>query len=364
MVKSSLFSPIQLRSILVSNRIVISPMCQYSALNGNANEWHLSHYMQMAISGAGMFVIESTAVNEQGRISYGDLGLYSDHNQASLENLVRSCKKYSKSPISCQLSHSGRKGSVYFPWLGGKHLSQKDGAWSTVSSSPIARYTGGIVPLELDQLQLKEIRKDFVDAAKRADRVGIDIVELHVAHGYLLHQFYSPISNHRSDEYGGNFANRIRFILEVINDVRNAWPEHKPIGVRVTAQDWLDGGSTVEDCVRLVLEMKQIGVDYVCVSGGGIIPVTNLVSGKGYQVGFAGEIKRKTGIITRAVGEINDFRYAQEIINDGDADLIAIGRSYLNDPHWVWRAASGLKEDIFVPNQYLRGFDEQFMERP
>jgi 2,4-dienoyl-CoA reductase-like NADH-dependent reductase (Old Yellow Enzyme family) len=356
MKESSLFSPIQLRSIVVPNRITISPMCQYSAVEGNANEWHTSHYMQMASSGAGMFVIESTAVNQIGRITYGDLGLYSDDNEESLAKMIKNCKKYSSAPIACQLSHSGRKGSVNLPWLGGKHLLKSEGSWNTVSASSIPRYDGGTIPSELSLSQLNNIRQDFIRSTQSAIKAKIDIVELHVAHGYLLHQFYSPISNHRTDEYGGSFTNRIKFILEVISDVRRVWPEQKPIGVRVTAQDWLEDGSTIDDCVNFVLELKDIGIDYICVSSGGILPITNLVSRPGFQVNFANEIKRKTGMFVRAVGEIDDYKAAQEIIKSGYADLVAIGRGYLNDPHWVWRAAIGLKEKIFVPSQYIRGY--------
>jgi NADPH2 dehydrogenase len=356
MKKSSLFSPIQLRSVIVPNRITISPMCQYSAAEGNANEWHTSHYMQMATSGAGMFVIESTAVNETGRISYGDLGLYSDDNEESLAKMIRKCKKYSSTPIACQLSHSGRKGSVSLPWLGGKHLLKSEDSWNTVSASSIPRYDGGTIPSELSLSQLKNIRQDFIKSTQRAINAKVDIIELHAAHGYLLHQFLSPISNHRTDEYGGSFKNRIRFILEVATDVRRTWPEEKPIGIRLTAKDWMDNGTDIDDCVNLALELKNIGIDYICISSGGIVPITNLVFRDGFQVGFAREIKKRTGMITRVVGGINNYRMAQKIINSDDADMVAIGRSYLNDPHWVWRAASGLKEDIFVPNQYKRGY--------
>ena len=352
----NIFSPIKLRSISIPNRVVISPMCQYSAVDGNVNEWHESHYMQMALSGAGMFVIESTAISEQGRISHGDLGLYSDSNKDSLAGLIKSCKKYSKTPIACQLSHSGRKGSSRFPWFGGKHLTKTEGAWETVSASEIPRYNGGTTPSELDFGQLGVIRQDFVRASQRAIESEVDIIELHVAHGYLLHQFYSPISNKRTDEYGGSFANRIKFILEVASDVRDAWPQDKPIGVRVTAQDWLDGGSTIEDCINLVIELKNIGIDYVCVSSGGIIPITNKVSEYNNHVKFSKEIKQRTGIITRVTGGINDYKKAQEVIESNSADLVAIGRSYLNDPHWMWRAAQKLNKNIFIPKQYQRGF--------
>ncbi|MBT6672346.1 MAG: NADH:flavin oxidoreductase/NADH oxidase [Lentimicrobiaceae bacterium] len=356
MKKNSLFSPIQLRSITIPNRITISPMCQYSAVEGNANEWHMSHYMQMATSGAGMFVIESTAVSKQGRISYGDLGLYSSSNEDHLARVIKSCKKYSETPIACQLSHSGRKGSVNLPWLGGKHLTSDEGGWDTVSASAISRYDGGTIPSELDLNQLNGIRQDFIKATQRAIKANVDIVELHIAHGYLLHQFFSPIANRRVDEYGGNFANRIKFILEVVSDVRRTWPADKPIGIRVTAQDWLDGGSTIDDCIDLVLQLKEIGIDYICVSSGGIIPITNLVPGIGFQVKFASEIKRRTGMVTRVTGEINDYKTAQKIIESNDADLIAIGRSYLNDPRWAWRAAIRLKEEVLVPEQYQRGY--------
>jgi len=356
MKKDSLFSPIQLRSITISNRIAISPMCQYSAVEGNANEWHMSHYMLMATSGVGMFVIEATAVSKQGRISYGDLGLYSSSNEDRLARVVKSCKKYSETPIACQLSHSGRKGSVNLPWEGGKHLTDDNSGWDTVSASAIARYDGATIPSALDLNQLNDIRQDFIKATKRAIKANLDIVELHIAHGYLLHQFFSPISNHRVDEYGGSLANRMKFILEVVSDVRSTWPSDKPIGIRVTAQDWLDGGSTINDCVDLVLELKEIGIDYICVSSGGIIPITNLVSGIGFQVKFASEIRKRTGMVTRVSGEINDYKTAQKIVESADADIIAIGRSYLNDPRWAWRAAIGLKAEVVVPKQYNRGY--------
>ena len=240
--------------------------------------------------------------------------------------------------------------------MGGKHLTSDEGGWDTVSASAISRYDGGTIPSELDLNQLNGIRQDFIKATQRAIKANVDIVELHIAHGYLLHQFFSPIANRRVDEYGGNFANRIKFILEVVSDVRRTWPADKPIGIRVTAQDWLDGGSTIDDCIDLVLQLKEIGIDYICVSSGGIIPITNLVPGIGFQVKFASEIKRRTGMVTRVTGEINDYKTAQKIIESNDADLIAIGRSYLNDPRWAWRAAIRLKEEVLVPEQYQRGY--------
>ena len=350
-----IFSSIALRSLDVSNRIVISPMCQYSAKNGNVTEWHIAHYLQMALSGAGMIVIESTAISEDGRITVGDLGLYSDENEYNLNKLISVCKKYSSAKIVLQLSHAGRKGSVTFPWEGSLSLP-KDIGWETYAPSPIPRTPDSNVPLELSLQQIDRIKDDFILSAIRANRCGVDIVEIHIAHGYLLHQFFSPISNKRTDSYGGCLDNRMRLILEIAEGIRKIWPVDKPLGARVTAQDWMDDGSTIDECVYLVEALKNIGIDYVCVSSGGILPITKLKSGPEFQVPFASEVKKRTGVITRAVGEINDHFAAQRVIESGDADLIAIGRGYLNDPRWVWRAANYYDEKIEVPHQYERGY--------
>ena len=351
-----IFNPLEIRSLKVSNRIVISPMCQYSAENGDVNDWHLAHYLQMALSGAGMIVIESTAVSKDGRISLGDLGIYSEQNEIKLQQLITSIKKYSNTPIVIQLCHSGRKGSVTFPWNGNRPLTSKEGSWQTFAPSKIPKTKESNVPAELNLQQINSIKDAFIAAAIRAERAGIDVLEIHVAHGYLLHQFFSPISNKRTDEYGGSLNNRMRLILEIAEGIRKVWPKDKVVGARVTGQDWLDGGSNLDDCVELVGRLKDIGIDYVCVSSGGILPITKLEASPGFQVGFAKEVKKKTGIITRAVGQIQSYKHAQSVIKSGDADLIAIGRGYLHDPRWIWKAASYYGEKIDIPSQYKRGY--------
>ena len=354
--KLGIFSPLEIGSLKIDNRIVISPMCQYSAENGDVNDWHLAHYLQMALSGAGMIVIESTAVSKDGRISLGDLGIYSEQNEIKLQQLITSIKKYSNTPIVIQLCHSGRKGSVTFPWNGNRPLTSKEGSWQTFAPSKIPKTKESNVPAELNLQQINSIKDAFIAAAIRAERAGIDALEIHVAHGYLLHQFFSPVSNKRTDEYGGNLNNRMRLILEIAEGIRKVWPKDKVIGARVTAQDWLDKGSTLDDCVELVNQLKSVGIEYVCVSSGGILPITNLKSYPGFQVGFARYLKQKTGIITRAVGQILNYKDAQSIIKSGDADLVAVGRGYLHEPRWIWKAASYYGEKIDIPSQYRRGY--------
>ena len=354
--KLGIFSELDIGSLRVSNRIVISPMCQYSAKDGNATDWHLAHYLQMALSGAGMIVLESTAVSSEGRITLGDLGIYSDQNETKLKKMVSSIKKYSNAAIVLQLSHAGRKGSVTFPWKGSRPLKSEEGSWKTVAPSEIPRTSDSNLPAELSLEQIQIIKDNYISAAIRASRAGVDALEIHIAHGYLFHQFFSPISNKRTDKYGGSLKNRFRLIMEIVVEIRKALPRNKIIGARVTAQDWLDNGSTIEDCIELVNELKRVGVLYVCASSGGILPITNLKSSPGFQVKFAKELKDKTGIITRAVGQITDFKLAQNIVESGDADLICIGRGYLNDPRWVWRAAKYFNKQINVPNQYERGY--------
>jgi len=356
MTKLGIFSKLEIGTLKISNRIVISPMCQYSAKNGNASDWHLAHYLQMALSGAGMIVIESTAVSSDGRITMGDLGIYSDQNETKLKQLIKSIKKYSNTPIVLQLSHAGRKGSITFPWKGSRPLKAKEGSWQTYAPSEIPRTSASNLPAELDLKQIQSIKDNFVLAAIRASRAGVDALEVHIAHGYLLHQFFSPISNKRTDKYGGSLKNRIRLIIEIIEAIREVLPKNKIIGARVTAQDWLENGSTMDDCVELVNQLKKVGIEYVCASSGGILPITNLKAYPGFQVKFAKELKDKTGVLIRAVGQIQDYKDAQNIIESGDADMICIGRGYLHDPRWVWRAASYFDKKITIPNQYERGY--------
>jgi 2,4-dienoyl-CoA reductase-like NADH-dependent reductase (Old Yellow Enzyme family) len=353
---SNIFDPLIIRSHTIPNRIVISPMCQYSAIDGNITDWHIGHYLQMAISGAGMIVLESTSVSKEGRITLGDIGLYSEKNESNLRRLILACKEHSNVPIAIQLSHAGRKGSISYPWMNSEPLSDKQNGWVTYAPSGIPRTKSSNVPLELSVQQINSIKTDFIKSAIRADKAGLDCVELHIAHGYLLHQFFSPISNKRVDEYGGSLKKRMRIIIEIAEGIKKVWPTNKLIGARVTAQDWLENGLSIEDCIQLVKELKNIGVDYVCVSSGGILPITNLKSGPNFQVGYAMEVKKKTGIITRAVGQIRNYKDAQSIIESGDSDLVAIGRGYLNDPRWIWKASRHFGKQIDVPSQYERGY--------
>ena len=352
---SKLFSPISLRGLTLPNRIVVSPMCQYSAIDGDATDWHLIHLGQFALSGVGLLMIEATAVSSDGRITLGDLGLYSNHNEKALARVIRSCRAYSSVPIGIQLAHAGRKGSAHVPWKGGGPLGKSEGAWRTVAPSALPRDKGWPIPHALDKAEMDCIKDSYANAAKRAGRIGLDLIELHVAHGYLLHEFLSPISNQRTDQYGGSLENRMRFVLEIAVAIRKSWPADKPVGVRITGSDWIPGGLTTEDAVVLAKELKSLGFDYVCVSSGGIIPKTDMITGPGYQVPFAARVKKDADIATRAVGLINDPLQAEEIISSGKADMVALGRAFLDDPHWVWHAAFRLGVDITYPPQYIRG---------
>jgi len=330
-------------------------MCQYSAIDGDATDWHLIHLGQFAISGVGLLMIEATAVSADGRITLGDLGLYSDQNEKALDRVIRSCRAYSSVPIGIQLAHAGRKGSAHVPWKGGGPLGKSEGAWQTVAPSVLPRDVGWPIPRALDRAEMDGIKDHYVDATKRASRIGLDLVELHIAHGYLLHEFLSPISNKRTDQYGGSLENRMRFVLEIAATIREVWPADRPVGARITGSDWISGGLTIEDAIVLAKELKSLGFDYACVSSGGIIPKTDMITGPGYQVPFAARVKKDAGIVTRAVGLINDSFQAEEIISSGKADMVALGRAFLDDPHWVWHAASRLGVDIPYPPQYLRG---------
>lgn len=341
--------------MVLSNRIVVSPMCQYSSENGNANDWHLMHLGQFSVSGAGLVFVEATSVEPAGRITPGDLGLYSDDNERSLERVVQFFRKYGKSKIGIQIAHSGRKGSDSLPWLGlGRPLNNSEGGWKTVAPSPIRYHEKWPEPLFLDRAMMKRIRDAFVETVKRVNRIGFDLLEVHSAHGYLLHEFLSPLSNHRTDEYGGSFKNRIRFPLEVIKEVRRVWPEDKPLAVRISATDYFQGGWEMDEAVEYAVEIKKIGVDLIDVSGGGLVPGQKISLGMGYQVPYSERIRKEANISTIAVGMINEPHQAEEIIASGKADLIAMARGMLYDPRWPWHAAEKLKEKISYPPQYLR----------
>ncbi|MBI5468460.1 MAG: NADH:flavin oxidoreductase/NADH oxidase [Deltaproteobacteria bacterium] len=352
--KSALFSPFTLRDLKLDNRIVVSPMCQYSATDGNATDWHLMHLGQYSVSGAGLVITEATAVESRGRISYGDLGLYSNENEEAFERIIKFFRHYGSARIGVQLAHSGRKGSDNLPWkMNNGPLGLPEGAWKTVAPSALSYNDGWPAPKALDATGLAEVKKAFVDGVKRAARLGFDLVELHSAHGYLLHQFLSPLSNQRTDEYGGSLTNRMRFPLEVFSAVREVWPERKPLGVRISASDYAAGGWTITDSLVYASELKKRGCDYIDVSGGGLVPYQETPVGPGYQVRFSEVIRKETGVPTMAVGMITKPVQAEEIISTGKADMVALGRAMLYDTRWAWHAASELGAEAKYPRQYL-----------
>lgn len=349
-----LFSPIQLGTLTLSNRIAIAPMCQYSADDGQANAWHQIHLGHLALSGAGILFIEATAVEADGRISPKDLGLWSDQTEQALGKTLDAVRAHSSMPIAIQLAHAGRKASVRVPWEGGHALPSTDGGWRTVAPSPLPFMHGNEAPLALDQAGMQRIRDAFAGAAVRAARLGIDAVEVHAAHGYLLHQFLSPLANRREDAYGGSLENRMRFPLEVFDAVRAAFPADKPVGIRVSATDWVEGGWDLAQTLVLTAALKQRGCDFIDVSSGGLSPMQKIALGPGYQVPFAEQIKREGGMPTIAVGLITGATQAEQIIAGNQADMVALARGILYDPRWPWHAAAELGAQVDAPPQYWR----------
>jgi 2,4-dienoyl-CoA reductase-like NADH-dependent reductase (Old Yellow Enzyme family) len=350
---SALFSPISLRDLTLPNRIMVAPMCQYSAVEGSANDWHFTHINSLALSGAAMFCIEATAVEAVGRITPGCLGLYSDANEAALRPILASVRKHSTTAIAIQLAHAGRKGSSNTPWDGGQQIPLAQGGWQTEAPSAIPHKDGEAAPLAFDALGLARVREAFVMATKRAERLGIDAIELHCAHGYLLHQFLSPISNQRTDQYGGALQNRLRFPLEVFDAVRAAFSSSKPVGIKVSATDWVEGGWDLAQTIELARELKARGVDWIDVSSGGVSGLQKIPLGPGYQVPLAEAIKA-TGVTTMAVGLITEAKQAEAILATGKADMIALARGMLYDPRWGWHAAAELGGQVAAPPQYWR----------
>ena len=351
---SQLFTPFAMRNLTLPNRIVISPMCQYSAEDGNANDWHLIHLGQLAIGGAGLLCLEATAVEAAGRITPGCLGLYSDANESALAKVLASVRGVSSIPLAIQLCHAGRKASSNVPWKGGALIPQSEGGWRNLGPSALPHAAHEAPPDAIDASGLSRIRKAFADAAVRAQRLGFDALELHGAHGYLLHQFLSPIANQRNDVYGGALANRMRFPLEVFDAVRASWPSTKPLGVRISTTDWVEGGWTPEDSIAFSLELQQRGCDWIDASSGGVSPQQKIPLGPGYQVHLAEKIKNATGMATISVGLITDPHQAEEIIAGGKADMVALARGMLYDPRWAWHAAAELGGAVSYPQQYSR----------
>lgn len=354
MTTSLLFSPFKLRSVELANRIVVAPMCQYSASDGTVGDWHLMHLGQFAVSGAGAIFVEATGVEPEGRITPGCVGLYSDDNEEALARVLHFCRGNGPARLGIQLAHAGRKASSRVPWKGGTPLPAEEGAWQTVAPSAIPFAGNWHTPQALDGAGLKRVKAAFVQAAERARRLGFDMIEVHAAHGYLLHQFLSPISNRRTDSYGGSPENRMRFPLEVFEAVRGVWPEDRALGVRFSATDWIEGGWDLEGSIAFAQALKQRGCDFVDVSSGGLSPAQQIVNGAGYQTGFAAEVRRATGLATIAVGRITDPVQAETILRTGQADMVALARGMLFDPRWPWHAAVTLGGQATFPPQYQR----------
>ena len=337
--------------ITLPNRIAISPMCQYSADDGSMTDWHFVHLGHLAYSGAGLMILEATHVTREGRITHGCSGLYSDSNEAALARVIANCRRLGKNPIGLQIGHAGRKASSQVPWEGREWLRPDQSPWETVAPSAIPYSAGWHTPRELSVAEIGGLVDAFVASAQRAKRVGIDSLELHSAHGYLLHQFLSPLSNRRTDAYG---KERMKFPLDVARAVREVWPKERALGARISANDWMDGGLGPDDAVAYARELERIGLDYVCVSSGGLVGHANLNVGPGYQVPFAEKVKKATKLKVQAVGMIADPRQAEEIVAAGKADMVAMARAFLDNPRWVWHAAERFGVKMDYPPQYAR----------
>jgi len=351
-----IFSPISLGNLTINNRIVVAPMCQYSAIEGSATDWHLMHLGQFAISGSGLVFTEATAVEDRGRITPGCLGIYSDDNELKLKKVVDFFRKYGNAKVGIQLAHAGRKGSTELPWLGGMPLDNGNlEKWETVAPSEESYAPHWPSPSELQTTGLIRIRESFLEAAKRSLRVGFDVIELHMAHGYLLHQFLSPISNTRLDKYGQTLEGRMKFPLEIFAAVKNVLPKDFPLGVRFSATDWVENSSwDIVEALKFAAELKKLGCKFIDVSSGGNSPKQEISSGPAYQTGFAAKIKKEVGITTIAVGQINEPLQAESIIATEQADMIAIGRGMLYNPRWAWHAAETFSTECAYPPQYAR----------
>lgn len=351
---SALFTPINFRDLSLANRIMVSPMCQYSAVEGSATHWHEVHLGHLALGGAGMLCVEATAVEAIGRITPGCLGLYSDDNETALRRVVDTIRGVSPIKLAIQIGHAGRKASSEVPWRGGQLIPVEQGGWEPVAPSNMAHHPAEKPPQALDLSGMERIKAAFVAAATRAGRLGFDALELHSAHGYLLHEFLSPISNKREDQFGGSLDNRMRFPLQVFEAVRKAWPAEKPLGVRVSATDWVAGGWEIDQCSAYCQQLRLRGCDWIDCSSGGVSPDQTIPLEPGYQVLFAKQIRLDTGIPTIAVGLITDPQHAESIVANGEADMVALARAMLYDPRWAWHAASALGATVRAPEQYWR----------
>ncbi|HEY9447436.1 MAG TPA: NADH:flavin oxidoreductase/NADH oxidase [Burkholderiales bacterium] len=351
---STLFSPLTAGAMTLTNRIAVAPMCQYSAVDGSMTDWHLMHLGTLALSGASLLVIEATGVTPAGRITPYCVGLYSDANEAAMGRVARYVRSISPIKLGVQLSHAGRKASAERPWDGRGALKPGHGAWPTEAPSAIPLASDWPVPRAMTYADMESVKQAFVAAAERAMRIGLDFIELHCTHGYLLSEFLSPLANRRNDEYGGSLQNRMRFPLEVARAVRAALPVGTPIGAKISGSDFVTGGWTLDDAVVFAAELKRLGCAYVTVSGGGVVPDAQIPVGPGYQVPFAERVKRETGITTGAVGLVTEFAQAEDIVASGKADFVSLARAMLFDPRWPWHAAIALGAEVRYPPQYAR----------
>ena len=351
-----LFTPLTIGPVTAPNRIAVAPMCQYTADDGSMTDWHLQHLMSLGMSGAGLVMVEATGVERRGRITHGCVGLYSDANERAMARVLAAARAVALpgTLFGIQLGHAGRKASSQRPWEGGGALLAEQDPWQTVSASAKAFGPNWHSPEALDELGIERSVAAFVQAAKRSVRLGYEVIELHMTHGYLVHQFLSPLSNTRTDQWGGSAEKRMAFALHLMDAVKAAIPSHVALGVRIAGSDWIEGGVTIDDAVALTQALKAKGAAYACVSSGGIDPAARIKVGPGYQVDFAAAIKKQTGIVTRAVGMIVSPEQAEQILATGQADQIAMARAFLDNPRWGWHAADALGVDLHRPPQYDR----------
>jgi 2,4-dienoyl-CoA reductase-like NADH-dependent reductase (Old Yellow Enzyme family) len=360
---SQLFQPLRLGALELPNRIVIAPMCQYSAENGEATDWHMIHLGHLALSGAGLMILEATAVSPEGRITPADLGLYSDADEAALARVLKAVRAYSPMPVAVQLAHAGRKASSRAPWEGGAQIRPDEpGGWKTVAPSAVPHAETEIPPDALDARGLEKVRQDFVSAARRAARLGLDAIEIHGAHGYLLHQFLSPLANKRDDDYGGSLENRMRFPIEIFDLVRAAFPAEKPVWMRISATDWVPNGWDIEGTVALSKALEARGCAAIHVTTGGVSPQQAIKVAPGYQVPYARRVKAEVDLPTIAVGLITEPQQAEAIIANGEADAVSLARAMLYDPRWPWHAAAELGAHVAAPKQYWRSQPREYAD--
>ncbi|MBZ4672711.1 MAG: NADH:flavin oxidoreductase/NADH oxidase [Deferribacteraceae bacterium] len=352
---AKLFETIKIRNVEFKNKVFMSPMCQYSGVDGMITDWHFTHYISRAVGGVGAIILEATAVEDRGRISPYDLGLYNDNQKQLLTKLVSRVKEYD-CKIGIQLAHAGRKASKDAPWKGDKFLTPQNGGWQTIAPSAIPFNKQSDIPKEMTKNDIDDVKKSFFSATERAISAGFDFIEIHMAHGYLLHEFLSPVTNKRSDEYGGSFENRMKLPLEIVKGVREIIGENIPLFVRISAVDWCAGGLEIEDTVKFSKKLRENGADLIDVSSGGLVEDAVIPFDYGYQTHFAYKIKSETGILTGAVGMITTPSQAEHILTTRQADIVLLGRTLLGNPYWTLHAAKELRYDIKWPNQYLRHF--------